>query len=70
MIYRVTYQKPMKVAGKMVIVEEDIQAATFDIKDGVLVLYGDEAAPCQAIPPGLWLGIEPTIAPADKVKLQ
>ncbi len=72
MMYRVLYKKYMatQAQGQIAIVEDDIEAATFEITDGVLVLIRDartRVQPFMAFPPGVWMAIEPAQPPVASI---
>lgn len=57
--YRLVWLKLLEIAGnKMLLVEDDIEAESYEVNEaGILTLY-DEKGPFKSIPPGRWFDID------------
>lgn len=58
MTYSVVYKKWSDINNNFVLVEETINADTFVVKDGCLVLLADHGPAIKGIPAGGWAGID------------
>jgi len=57
-VYRLVYKKYSEVQANIVLSVDDIDADTFTVDDGNLVLYDDVGRPIMAVPTGVWLGCD------------